>query len=136
MYGALPKNEATFNFNLVGETTGIEYKGDFTVKCALSIEEKHTLELSKTRMMADAQNPSSGLMGIATTLSEIRARLIKTPSWWTDLGNGYHVMDENIIFGLYGKCLEAEEAWKNSIKKQAEEIVNKDEDVGKQMAES
>jgi len=116
MYATLPKNEVTFNFHEVGSQTGIVYDGQFTVKCILSISDKHVLELEKTRLMADYANPSNGLAGIAITLSTLHAKIIDSPQWWKDLSNGYSMLDEDVIMKLYDKCVEVENKWKESLR--------------------
>jgi hypothetical protein len=121
MYNTLPKNQKSFDINSVGETTGLEYKGAFTVKCALSISEKHKLELERTRLTADYANPTAGLAGIAIAMSNLSVRIVEGPAWWKNSNNGSDILDEEIVFELYEKCREAEQAWKESLKKQGEE---------------
>lgn len=121
MYSSLPKQEKTIEIDLVGETTGERYKGEFVVRTVLSMAGKHALELEKTRLMADYANPSGGLAGISTILANIRAKTIKAPTWWTDLGDGSDVLDENITLEIYDKILNAENEWRQAIAKKAEE---------------
>lgn len=121
MYGALPKNERTFTIDVTGETTGIQYKGEFVAKCVLNMAGKHAMELEKTRLMADYANPSAGLMGIAISLATVRAKVLKGPEWWTSSNGGADIIDENVIFTIFDECLKIENDWKNTLKKRAEE---------------
>lgn len=121
MYNSLPKNEMTVEFDYDGADTGLSYSGDFTVKCALTIQDKHVVALEKTRLMADSANPTSDLAGIALTLAEVRARIIDAPTWWTeDTDRGAALLDENILLRLYDKCMECENKWRESIRKASE----------------
>ena len=121
MYDNLPKNERSFDLDVTGDTTGISYKGTFTVKCVLNMTGRHALELEKTRLMADYANPSTGLAGIAIALSSIRAKIVVGPAWWKDSDKGSTIIDENVVMALYDECNKAETAWRDSLKKDAEE---------------
>lgn len=117
----------TVVFDETGADTGLPYKGDFTVKCALTIQGKHAVALEKTRLMADTANPSGDLAGIALTLSEVRARIISAPEWWTESDNGASLLDENILLRIFDKCMNCENAWHRLIKSSAEEAKKAEE---------
>lgn len=121
MYQTLPKNEKSFDLDLVGEDTGVPYKGTFTAKCVLNIAGRHAMELEKTRLMADYANPSNGLAGIAIALASIRAKIVEGPAWWKDSDGGSNIIDQNVIFRLYDECNRVEGAWRKELKKDAEE---------------
>ena len=131
MYDHLPKKEKTFNIDLKGDDTLAEYKGDFTVRCVLGMAQRHSLELEKTRLMADYANPSQGLRSISIALANVRARIVESPKWWRDLNNGGDILDENIVFDLYAECLKAEDEWRDKVKKLSEDVEEpKEEDQG------
>jgi hypothetical protein len=136
MYDNLPKPQATFSVDTVGETTGHHYKGDFTVKTVLSILEKHQVELEKTRMMADYANPTAGLAGISVTVANLRVRIVKSPDWWQESGQGNNIWDENIINELFDKSMAAEGKWRESIAKKAEQAKAEQEAADKAAQES
>lgn len=121
MYGSLPKRQKSFDIDLEGDNTGLQYKGTFTVKTGLSLQEQHAVELNRTRMMADYKNPTVGLQRIAISLSELETRIVEAPAWWKELGNGYDVIDINIVEEIFLKSMTAEADWKASLKKKAEE---------------
>jgi len=121
MYDSLPKNEKSFDIDLVGDTTGLKYSGQFTVICILDMAGRHALELEKTRLMADYANPSRGLFGIATSLATIRTKTVSTPAWWKNNEDGAAIKDENLVFAVYDKCNEMEKQWREELKKSSEE---------------
>ena len=121
MYEALPKNEKTFEIDVVGVDTGVQYQGTFTVRCILSMADRHAMEMEKTRLMADFAHPSGGLAGIATTLASLRVKIIKGPPWWENSDGGTTIMDENAILAIYDACNKAEMDWRSALRKQAEE---------------
>ena len=117
MYDNLPKNEKTLDLDIEGFVTGVKYQGQFIVKCILDIAGNHALEMEKTRLQADYANPTDGLAGISEYLAEIRARTIKAPDWWTNNSNGYTIIDQNVLIQIFNKCKEAEQQWKDDLKK-------------------
>ena len=121
MYDSLPKNERSFDIDIVGDTTGYKYQGQFTVMCILDMAGKHSLELEKTRLMADYANPSRGLFGIATSLATIRTKVITSPAWWKNADDGAGIKDENLVFAVYDKCNEMEKEWRDELKTSSEE---------------
>jgi hypothetical protein len=120
MYDVLPKNEKNFDFKSQGETTGLDYDGRFKCKCVLDIAGKHSLELEKTRLMADFANPTTGLQGISLTIATIRAKLVEWPSWWDEGNYGLGILDENIILEIYDDVQKAESDWRSELLRKAE----------------
>lgn len=115
----LPKNEAVFDFESTGGTTGKKYDGQFTVVCILNMSRKHQLEIEKTRLMADFSNPTETLFGLATILANLRVRIVNAPEWWKQSGGGFNLMDEDVLVALYDKVMEAEAKWRADLKAQA-----------------
>lgn len=114
----LPKNEAVFDFEYNGLTTGKKYDGQFTVVCVLNMARKHALEIEKTRLMADFQNPTQGLIGIAVVLANLRVRIVDGPEWWKQSQGGSSILDDDALVALYDKVMEQESQWKNRLKEQ------------------
>jgi hypothetical protein len=119
MFPELPKNERSFTVEAVGDTSGHKYEGIFTVKCVLSMQDKHRLELEKTRLLSDFMNPTSQLQAIAVIMANVRARVIQSPEWWRQSDFGNKILDENVIVAIYDKAMEAEDEWKADIAKKA-----------------
>ena len=115
----LPKNEATFSVDIVGDTSFKKYDGQFTVRCVLTTGQRHLMELDKSRMLGGSNFPTDALVGLAEVLSTLRARIIEAPEWWKQSGNGNTLTDENILMELYKKVDEAEKAWRQSVKEMA-----------------
>lgn len=125
MYGALPKSERSFDLKFLGPNTGYEYAGAFTVRCLLTIGQKHQIELEKSRLMADQRNPTNGLTNIAVALAEIRGRMVEAPAWWKDSKGGADLLDEEVIYEIFNKCLDLEDEWKAELKAKSEEAASK-----------
>jgi hypothetical protein len=115
----LPKNEKTFHFSKEGEVTGFKYEGEFTVKCALSLGDKRLIEIEKSRLSVDLQNPTANLDAISRIMANLRVRVIKGPEWFNQQINTMQIIDEDIVFEVYSQCLEASEEWIKELKKES-----------------
>lgn len=118
---SLPKNEGAFDFQHVGELTGKKYEGQFTVKCVLNLADKRLLEIEKSRLTADLMNPTGNLSALGAVIANLRVRVIDGPDWFNQAIMSLDILDEEVVFELYGKCLEKSDEWRNDIKAKAEE---------------
>lgn len=118
---SLPKNEKSFLFSKEGEITGHKYDGQFTVKCVLTLADKRILELEQSRLMGDMGNPSDNLKIIAKVIANLRVRIIDAPDWFEQIISNLDIIDENIIFELYGECLKISNDWIEEVRGKAEE---------------
>lgn len=116
----LPKNEKSFHFKHIGETTGHTYEGQFTVKCALSLADKRSLEIEQSRLSMDLMNPTGNLSAISRVVANLRVRVIKGPDWFNDAISSLDVLDEDAVFELYGKCLDKTKEWQDELKQQSQ----------------
>lgn len=115
MYNSLPSKEAIVNFKHTGAVTGYNYDGEFKVKCILTIADRHRLEIEKTQMMADFQNPSTTLSILSTVLAALRVRIIKAPDWWKESKEGADIIDEECLYDLYELVMDQEKDWKQKL---------------------
>ena len=109
-----PKTEKTFNFDYT-TAFGNRYEGSFTVKCLLTIGEKHRLELEKTRLLGNHPNPTDELVGIAVILSNLRHRIVDAPNWWAQSRGGETIKEEEVLAELYSKTQDAEIEWRREL---------------------
>lgn len=124
-----PNKERSFYFDYTSQF-GNRYEGNFTVKCLLSIGEKHRLELEKTRLLGNHINPTDELIGIAVILSNLRAKILEAPNWWTQSRGGESIEEEDVLANLYGQVQDAEMEWRKELAekaKKAEESTPKSE---------
>ena len=117
----IPKNESGFDFVHIGEITGKKYDGQFTVKCMLNLADKRMLEIEKSRLTADLQNPTGNLNALGTVIANLRIRIIDAPDWYNQLINNLDTLDEELIFELYTQCLKKSDEWRESVKAKMEE---------------
>ena len=119
---SLPKNESSFDFQHTGELTGKKYEGQFTVKCILDLADKRMLEIEKSRLTADLLNPTGNLSALGSVIANLRVRVISAPDWFNQsIVTLKGILDEEVIFELYSKCLDKSEEWRTKVKELAEE---------------
>lgn len=118
----LPNKERTFDFDHVGQDTGKEYKGRFTVLCSLTVGQKHALALEKTRLLGNYPNPTGDLGGFAEVLANLRAKIVDAPEWWKQSGGGNSIEDESAIVSIYNQIQEAEVQWKKELKEKTQKL--------------
>ena len=116
----LPSKQRTFEFEHIGES-GRKYDGQFTVLCSLNVGQKHALALEKTRLLGNHPNPTDDLAGFSLILANLRAKIVNGPTWWQQSNGGMAIDDEDAVIALYRKIDEAELAWKEDLKKKAEQ---------------
>lgn len=117
----LPKNESGFDFSHVGEVSGKKYEGQFTVKCMLNLADKRIMEIEKSRLTADLQNPTGNLSALGAVVANLRVRIIDGPDWYNQIIMSLDTLDEELIFELYAECLKKSDEWRKSVKEKLEE---------------
>lgn len=122
----LPKNEKSFVLDHTGETTGRKYQGTFTVKCMLSLADKRALEIEKTKLSADLNNPSNELSAIATIIAHLRVKVVDAPDWFKQSIRNLDLLDEDAFVEVYDKCFQKSEEWLSELKAKSlgEEVGN------------
>jgi hypothetical protein len=122
----LPKNEKSFVLDHTGEVTGRKYQGTFTVKCMLNLADKRALEIEKTKLSADLNNPSVELSAIATIVAHLRVKVVDAPDWFKQSIRSLDLLDEDTYVQIYEKCYEKSDEWLNELKTKSlgEEVGN------------
>lgn len=116
----LPKNEKSFMFSVEGEVTGHKYEGQFSVKCVLSMADKRILEIEQSRLAMDLLNPTDNLVAIARVVANLRVRVQDAPDWFDQIIANLDILDDNVIFELYSKCLECSSEWVKELKQKSQ----------------
>ena len=115
---------AEFQMHEDGDISNETYKGDFTVKCALTpyetilADRKYRELLGDNMVMAsqDAQN-------FAFALSQLEQRIVKYPPFWkNDIINGCHIKDDNILTYVLEQAFKAQKAYMDKKAIEADEI--------------
>ncbi len=112
----LPKNEATFSVDSEGDTTYKRYEGLFTVRCVLTMGQKHAMELEKSRLLGSYANPTGELEGLAIIFANLRAKIVDAPEWWKQSAGGSTITDENVLVDVFNLINKAEKEWRQKVK--------------------
>ena len=110
-----------FTINVVGETTGETFRGNFKAKPRLS----HRDTLLQDQMRRDLLGPKptdAGQAAIASSLvfSKIWIHLTEAPTFWKEAGNGVDFLDEAPVVAVYDNIVRIEKEAIEAIKKDGE----------------
>ena len=110
-----------FSISVVGNKTGTQWVGEFTVKPMLS----HRDEIRRDRIRRELigpefGNPTDHVWNLAVTFSELTVRVVAAPPFWTSNGDGMDLMDTNVVTEVYKKTMEIEASAAAKIKADAE----------------
>ena len=117
----LPSTQSVFDFNFTSDL-GKKYEGQFTVKCVLTMKEKHILELEKTRLLGNFANPTDELAGISIILGSLRTRIVDAPEWWKQSDGGYNLTEFDVLTALYDQVQAVEIEWRTKLKEKAKKL--------------
>jgi hypothetical protein len=115
----LPRNERSFDLQCEGEVTGKKYEGTFTTKCMLSMADKRRLEIERSALSADLQNPTGNLNAISVVVANLRVRVTNSPDWFKQAISSLDILDEDVFFNIYSECLKLSDEWLNEVKKKS-----------------
>lgn len=109
-----------FSINVVGDTSGELFRGDFEAKPRLS----HRDELFRDRIRRqhlgqDPQFASPRAINQAAVFANLDVRLTKWPKWWSEVGNGLDLADDNVLAAVMDECLRIEKEAQEKTRKRA-----------------
>ena len=115
--------EKEFEVSIVGEFTGEKWTGTFKVKTLMSMSD--TIRADQIRRELLGANPSEAsilAINMAEIFSQLQARVIKAPTWWTEKRNGLDLVDTNVALEIYNTTIAAEKEVLDARAKKAEAI--------------
>lgn len=116
------KDKVSFSVKLVGETSNKEFEGTFEVKTKLT--HKDVLKEDEIRRTVLGVNPSDAgayAASIATAIAYLSVRVVRSPDWFRFSNNGLDLEDENLLVEVNNRCIEAIDAERKTLVKEAEE---------------
>jgi hypothetical protein len=112
----LPKNQKSFEINHIGQVTGKKYEGTFTVKCVLNLADKRKVEIERSSLSADLNNPTESLSAIASIVANLRVRVVDSPDWFKQALVSLDLLDEDVLVEIFSKSLDKSEEWLSEVK--------------------
>lgn len=113
--------------DIIGESTDELYKGTFTFKTKLTYADLLQVDRLRRDFLGGThqENASVIAMNIANALADLAVRVIESPSWWTDSGNGFGLKDDNVLQTIYDLALKAQKEEEAEREKKKKEAIDK-----------
>lgn len=110
---------AKFDINVVGESTGNPYSGEFKVRTLLTMRQQASADEGRRMILGfNPEAAAEGIKNLAFTAGQLSVRIIDSPDWFKSSGlGGIDMADANVLIDLLNKCGEAEQERKNGILK-------------------
>lgn len=103
-------NSVPFSISVVGETTGETFRGDFEAVKFLSHRQQLVLDQERRRLVGNnAEDATDIARSLAQLFANCNVRLTKTPSWWSEAGNGIDLVDDNVALEVYTQAMKVQE---------------------------
>lgn len=126
----IKKFEETFHVSVVGETSGENYPGKFTVRTRLSFKDALTRDSVRRNLLgATPETASVRANSVADVFSELAVRIVDAPSWWTNSDGGLELCDDNVVAAVYKAAMEAGKA---AVKEQVDQAITQKKDLEKE----
>jgi hypothetical protein len=123
---------STFQISMVGAESQETLKGEFKVKTIITPRDILRADSTNRELLGmNPENASQAARATAFMLSQLSIRILESPSWWREAGNGVDLEDMNVINEVFSKTMDAESQRKESTNKAAEEVAQKIKDKRK-----
>jgi hypothetical protein len=123
---------STFQISMVGSESQETLKGEFKVKTIITPRDILRADSTNRELLGmNPENASQAARATAFMLSQLSIRILESPSWWREAGNGVDLEDMNVINEVFSKTMDAESQRKEATNKAAEEVVQKIKDKRK-----
>jgi hypothetical protein len=95
--------------NITGNLTKTNYVGEFLFKTMLSSSDQFLIARKRKQLVGDNKDEDLPLVlrQKAIIISELAARIVSAPDWWTNSGSD--LLDDNVLMDLFEKALEVEQ---------------------------
>ena len=111
----------SFSVNVVGDTTGEQFTGDFQAKSFLSFRDVLQVDKYRRDLLGDKPEQASvRAVNQAEIFAQLWVRLAVTPAWWKDHANGLDLADDNLIEDVFTKTVGVETAEREDLKKRGD----------------
>ena len=123
-----PDGTSTFALREEGDSTGQTYAGVFVFKCFLNpLDQLAAGKLYRELLGTDIQNASELERFVAFSLSQLKYRIVKAPSFWktTESMIEGNLPDTNILTLVLDKAISSESLYKEQLKKRKETAILK-----------
>lgn len=113
-FAKLPPMEHTFDIQVAGNESGVNWVGKFKYKRP-SLGARSRIDVMRARLNGDLDNLSQDVRDFNEAVAHLRYTLEDFPDWWRDAAFGLELYDGNVISEVYNKCMDFEESWKAKV---------------------
>lgn len=110
----MPSMEHTFDIQIKGRETGINWVGKFTYKRP-TLAQRSMIEAFRVKLTGDLYTVSENIQDMNEALAHLRFTLVKYPDWWKEADFGGSLFDYNVVMEVFGEVVKFEEEWKQKI---------------------
>lgn len=118
---SLPVNEKSFEISVMGDTTNQLYTGQFVSCCVPTLGMKADAAVMEARLNSDLKTLDDGTVMFNRILAQLAYRIKAAPDWFLASANGRELLDLNVLFEIWSKCVEAEKEWREKVWGKSEE---------------
>lgn len=129
-------DQKAFTISVEGSTTKEKWTGKFKAKNSLSLRDQLTRDKVRRDLLGTlGGDPDDNASTIAFMVSELTVRIIESPTWWKEMGNGLDLKDENVMVEVFKQVMQLEKDLRDEMAKQTEEAEKDLKDVKEQKVE-
>jgi hypothetical protein len=130
----LPENEKEFEISVTGDTSKQLFTGKFRTVCVPNLRQRAQASVMAKQLNGDIKTLDEDTMLYHRLISQLSARLLAAPQWWVVANGGQDLLDINVVFEVWKRCLEAETEWRTQVWGKPEEpkTTITDSDAGKE----
>lgn len=118
----MASNSFDFSIDVVGDSTGDKFPGDFSAKQRLSHRDQLQKDILKRGLLGEnAQFAAGDAVARAEMFAHLSTSLTKTPIFWREAGNGLDLFDDNVVLAVYEAVIKEQARVVEDLKKKGED---------------
>jgi hypothetical protein len=110
----IPSMEHSFDIQVTGKETGINWVGKFKYKRP-TLAQRSMIGAFRAKLSGDLYTVDANIQDLNEALAHMRFTLISYPDWWKDSDYGGALFDYNVVMTVYEKIVEFEKEWREKV---------------------
>lgn len=110
----LPPMDHSFEIQVVGRETGLNWVGKFTYKRP-TLGARGRIDVYRARLCGDQEALLPEVIEFHEMVAYLRHTLTAYPEWWKDANFGLDLYDGNVVNEVYNRAMEFEATWKEKV---------------------
>ncbi|RLG44952.1 MAG: hypothetical protein DRN81_03200 [Thermoproteota archaeon] len=117
---SVPDKKITFSIEVIGNTTGHKYVGDFLIEVPMTRALSQVgVALAKLNSGIPHENLDSGTAYLNNAIAYLTVNLVEAPDWFTSadgIDYGFETLDTNVATYIFNQALDVVEDWKAKLR--------------------